>query len=229
MDALKYIEDLKSHDSLKRESTYSNLLENLKNNVYSIAEKQKLLELLSSNSFLFHKIDESENDEAVGRSFALISIAAIVDDSCDIDVKWLMPVFKDYITREKDYRGKAKHLGWIHAIAHFADLVSSLSFNKTISIEDKKNVLHQLLDKVNSIEDYPLLYGEDSRISKAIYYMIEDNPSINKDYIFKQLKLGYYKDVPLNFNMCSVVKSLYIDFYEANNDKLIVELKQMLK
>lgn len=206
-----YIEKFESHNSAIREFAYEELSKKVNENSFSNEEKMALLKLLSSDEYLFYRIRDEENNDSVRRSFSILGITLLISSDPCLDLLWLMPKMLDYIKNEQDFRGKDDNVGWIHSFAHLGDFLANLSLNKKISTEAKANFIICLLEKVASIENYPLLFGEDLRIAKGIAYCIEDNPDINFDQIIDCLSKGVSRDMPYNFNSCNVVKSLYFE------------------
>lgn len=226
---LSYIKGLKSYNSILREETYSHLINHLNSSVFSLEEKVELLNYLSSQDFLFYKINEGVSNDSVARSFSLLSMAAIVSDEPSLDIKWLIPVIVDYIEQEKDFRGQTTDLGWIHIYAHLGDFIAVLSANQSVAIEEKELVVCKTLERINSIENFLFIDGEEQRIAKAIYYTLDDNPTINIDKILSFLVSKKNLRAPENLNLEKIRESLRLEFLNENKNELITKLEKALE
>lgn len=227
-NVLSHIEGLKSHSSSQREDTYNNLINNFNNSVFSLNDKAELLKILSSKEFLFYKIDDGISNDSVARSFSILGIALIISDEPNFEIQWLVPLIVDYIQREKDYRGKTVELGWIHAYAHLGDLIAVLSTNTSVTIEDKELIVLKMLEKISSSLDCLFSDGEEQRLAKALFYMIDDNPTIDVDKIFRILASGKQSEVPMGINVKNIIDVLRIELLNEDKKELVLKLDKTI-
>jgi hypothetical protein len=70
-----------------------------------------------------------------------------------------------------DYRGYDERVGWRHAVAHGADLMLQLSLNARVDAEQLRRILDALATQVAPPGEHFYIYGEPSRLARAVYYV----------------------------------------------------------
>jgi hypothetical protein len=64
-------------------------------------------------------------------------------------------------------RGFDERLGWLHSVAHTADLLKFLARNPHLQVPEQALVLKAIADKLAMVET-PLVHGEDERLARAV-------------------------------------------------------------
>lgn len=72
-----------------------------------------------------------------------------------------------YLRDEKDVRGFDPALGWLHSVAHTADLIKFLARSQHLQPADQAHILTAISDKLAAVET-PLINGEDERLARAV-------------------------------------------------------------
>lgn len=112
-------------------------------------------------------------DAALGRSFAALCLGLLV--ALDNQDPWLSPAeFErvlanalEYLRAEADVRGFDARLGWVHSVAHTADLLKFLARSEHLQPAGQATVLAAIADKLTATT-VPLTCGEDERLARAV-------------------------------------------------------------
>jgi hypothetical protein len=124
---------------------------------------------------IFHRIEEPVGDEGVyKRSFALLLIAALVEDHNKAHRAWmsreifveLVDDLMEYAEREHDLHGYRDQYGWAHTVAHLSDALAELAACRELDEEAAKEILTAIITKMN-VADYAYIHGEDERMAHA--------------------------------------------------------------
>lgn len=75
-----------------------------------------------------------------------------------------------YLRDEKDVRGFDPALGWLHSVAHTADLIKFLARSRHLQPAEQAQILTAISDKLAAVET-PLINGEDERLARAVLSM----------------------------------------------------------
>lgn len=140
-----------------------------KQKLYEPTVLRNLRDILIDNLFVGLRQD---NDEAVLlRSFSALVLSLIVfydtqepfleqdefDDMLDAVLR--------YFDAEHDLRGYDPKLGWIHALAHSADLLKFIVRNKKTEAENHEFILQSIANKLLTSTDVILVNDEDERLA----------------------------------------------------------------
>lgn len=114
-------------------------------------------------------------DDAVqARSFGALLLALVVDRdnrtsrADDAAVRrWLAAVTRWYAD-EPDTRGWDQDLGWLHAVAHGADVVGELAASPRLGRTEMSGLLDLLVRRAAAPSVTPWLQGEDDRVALAM-------------------------------------------------------------
>ncbi len=112
-------------------------------------------------------------DEVVARSFAALSLSllAALDNQApwltDEEFAGLCEAAVAYLRRERDVRGFDERLGWIHSVAHTADLLKFLARSKRLAPAQQQALLAAIADKLAAVAT-PLVHGEDERLARVV-------------------------------------------------------------
>lgn len=150
-------------------------------------ESEKLLTTALDNEHLFYKIGEFETDSVFMRSFSNLVIAALLYSDAHqptFSAKTMQQtkkVLMTYARLEKDWRGYVEKKGWVHAMAHLADALDECAQNRTMDVQDRKEILTLISELAKSSE--PLYHEEDVRLAMVAYHII----------LGKQVEEGFLK------------------------------------
>jgi hypothetical protein len=72
----------------------------------------------------------------------------------------------DYLAAERDVRGYDAEKGWMHSVAHTADLLKFLARSPRLATAGQQRILAAIAVKLESTG--PLVDGEDERLARAI-------------------------------------------------------------
>jgi hypothetical protein len=112
-------------------------------------------------------------DAVAGRSFAALclSLLAAVDNQepwlTDAEFRQLLDGGVAYLRAETDVRGFDARLGWLHSVAHTADLLRFLARSKRLQPADQAALLGAIGDKLAMVAS-PLVAGEDERLARVV-------------------------------------------------------------
>ena len=130
---------------------------------------RSLRDILIDN--LFVGLRQSNNEGVLLRSFSALVLSLIVyrdtlkpfleqdefDDMLDAVLR--------YFDGEQDLRGYDDDLGWIHAVAHTADVLKFMVRNKKTVDENHEFILQSITNKLMASTDTILVHDEDERLA----------------------------------------------------------------
>lgn len=155
--------------------------------IWTLIEREKLSkdicrELLdrSQKDGIFTRIEETQGDGIFKRSFALLVIAALVEDHVKAHRSWmrkdrfveLVENLLRYAEEEHDLRGYVEEYGWAHSTAHLSDAFAELAACKELNETQSKLIFHAILRKM-AVKEYVYIHGEDERMAKAACALIK--------------------------------------------------------
>lgn len=171
LDALTGL--LGSPDPVLRDDVAYSTLANwiYRQRVVPVEERRRLLGVWQAN--LRSGIGETGTQTVLRRSFSALALGtlAILDNEVPYlergEFSTLLQSTVTYLREEKDVRGFDATIGWIHSVAHTADLLRFLSRSRHLTREEQTIVLQAIADVVLRIET-PLTHGEDERLARAV-------------------------------------------------------------
>jgi len=122
-------------------------------------------------------IGESDTDSVLNRSFSalMLSVAAALDNEVPyLDREGfdsLLQAALGYLREERDTRGFEPERGWLHSVAHTADLLKFLGRSRHLSASEQAAVLTAIADKMSQL-DQVLVHGEDERLARAVVSIV---------------------------------------------------------
>jgi hypothetical protein len=122
-------------------------------------------------------IGEQGTDTVFLRSFSalMLSVAAALDNKTPwLDEPGFDLLLADalaYLREERDTRGFDEEKGWIHAVAHTADLLKFLARSRFLEPADQAAILGAIAGKLDTI-DHVLVRGEDERLARALVAIV---------------------------------------------------------
>jgi hypothetical protein len=118
-------------------------------------------------------IGESDTDSVLKRSFSalMLSVTAALDNEAPYlerqEFDSLLQAALRYLHDEQDTRGFEPTQGWLHSVAHTADLLKFLGRSRHLSVSEQTAVLNAISDKMSRV-DHVLVHGEDERLARVV-------------------------------------------------------------
>jgi hypothetical protein len=76
-----------------------------------------------------------------------------------------------YLREEQDTRGFDAEKGWMHSVAHTADLLKFLARNRHLELSEQADILTAIAAKLAHV-DHVLTHGEDERLARAVVSIV---------------------------------------------------------
>jgi hypothetical protein len=105
-----------------------------------------------------------DDPEVQVRTFAPLILGSLVTAG-EFDPSWLA-AFETWYVRERDLRGYDAELGWLHAVAHGADLLGA--FGAACPQVEPERMLRLAVDRLLARTEYVLRDQEDDRLAYAM-------------------------------------------------------------
>lgn len=143
--------------------------------IVPVEERLRLLRAWEEN--LKTGIGQRGTDGVVRRSFSALSLGvlAILDNEAPYlgreAFSGLLTSGLTYFKNEQDVRGFDERLGWLHSVAHTADLLKFLARNPHLQVADQALVLTAIADKLAAVPT-PLVHGEDERLARTVLSIV---------------------------------------------------------
>ena len=136
-------------------------------------------ELISTwEADLRNGIGEDGTDSVFRRSYSalMLSIIAATDieqrpvlDQAAFDT--MLDAALVYLHEEKDTRGFDATKGWVHSVAHTADLLKYLGCSQKLRPHGQVRILNAIAAKLGAV-DHALIAGEDVRLARAVVSIV---------------------------------------------------------
>jgi len=139
--------------------------------VVSVDERVRLLGVWEQN--LSVGVDGTNTNTVLRRSFSALALGTLVilDNETPYlsrdQFSRLLASSVKYLREERDVRGFDARVGWMHSVAHTADLLKFLARSRHLQPAEQALILTAISDKWNSVTT-PLVYGEDERMARAV-------------------------------------------------------------
>ncbi len=139
-------------------------------------QSEKLLKTALDSEHLFYKISEFDTDSVFMRSFSNLVITALLYSDAHKPtfsaetIQQTKKALFEYAHLERDWRGYVERKGWAHAMAHLADALDECAQNRTLGMQDRKEIL-TLINKLAKSPE-PLYHEEDVRLAMVAYHII---------------------------------------------------------
>ena len=122
-------------------------------------------------------IDTPGTDAVAARSFAALGLSLLV--ALDNDDPFLAPAefaalaaaATSYLRDEHDVRGFTAEHGWLHSVAHTADLLKFLLRSKHLTGAQQAEALAAIAAKLDTVDE-ALAHGEDERLARAVLSLL---------------------------------------------------------
>ena len=208
-------------------------------------EIQTLAKIYIGEDYLFYDIKNEYPNSVLRRTFTLLQLAVVVYFHHEKDVlnktiiSDIVDALAKYLKEEKILQGYDDNVGWMHALAHSADVVGQLLRCKEVDQEMQEQLLDMLVYKVQ-VNHYTYVDLEDERIVGAIKKGLDcGNLSISmvEEFVKKLAQFEKQENVKYSFtihsNVKSVLRSLYFGLYDDDKyDDLrdvVVDALKMVK
>lgn len=191
----------------------------------------EVLTILLSDNFINFNINSNLLKHAVKRTFSWLIIAAIIeyDNKSSFltksELRIILNNLKSYLENEKVFTGYSSKYGWVHSIAHCADVFLELLRSKSVS-ENDKNSISLLIIKIITQTKVYFLYREEERLCKAIFSYKGNKNSFIVEHIqelIEYFKHDEYIEMHTYKNYHEYLKTCYF-YAEARKDKEVKKL-----
>jgi len=207
----------------------------LHDDVLSNEELDKIANLFVTDNYLLFDMDNEVEYSVLRRSFTTLQLAILVYKHNQKQVLkdetflYLVSQFSEYFKLEKDLRGYEESVGWLHSIAHSADLFAQIFKNEMIC----ENLLESMFILIRAkflIHHYQFVSDEDERMINAIENAISRNV-LSQEFI-KEWILGFKNyergnDFPeayyITFNVKKFMRSLYFRYLDKEGYGFLIE------
>lgn len=139
---------------------------------YSLENLRRLRDQLLDN--LLVGIHQSDNDGVLLRSFSALVLSLIIyrDNAesflSEDEIAEIVELATRYLQSEQDLRGYVDNIGWIHALAHTADLLKFLIRNPKTLEEHHEYILQSIANKLTHHTSTILRHDEDERLALTV-------------------------------------------------------------
>jgi hypothetical protein len=121
-------------------------------------------------------IGETGTDRILLRSFSALTLSVIAARENETpflsrdEYQRLLDAAIAYLHDERDTRGFDPQKGWMHSVAHTADLLRFLARHRALRLEDQSRILAALTDKSRVSPSF--IEGEDERLARVVISLI---------------------------------------------------------
>jgi hypothetical protein len=139
--------------------------------VVPVDERLRLLGVWENN--LSAGVGGTHTDAVLRRSFSALALGVLVildNEAPYLDRNQftrLLTSSLKYLREERDVRGFDARVGWMHSVAHTADLLKFLARSRHLQPAEHALILTAISDKWNVVTT-PLVHGEDERMARAV-------------------------------------------------------------
>lgn len=122
-------------------------------------------------------IGEDGTDSVLRRSFsALMLSVAVARDNEEpylerAEFAALLDATLTYLRAEQDTRGFDDEKGWMHSVAHTADVLKFMGRSRHLQSAEQKRILAGIVAKVGAVDEV-LTHGEDERLARAVLSIV---------------------------------------------------------
>lgn len=161
------------------------------------------LDKLMSDGFLFHDIENVQKFSVLTRSFSILQLAVLVyvhqRDTIipKSSIENLHRAFLKYFIQETILTGYDLEVGWIHAIAHSADLFAQFMQVSWFDENQLISMFEVIAEKIKQ-KDHFFMFNEDERLAVAIKHGIE-RKILSKSYIESWINKFIIEDSPKEY------------------------------
>ncbi|XFA98698.1 DUF2785 domain-containing protein [Candidatus Izemoplasma sp. B36] len=231
------VEDSETRDGL----IYPNLAHLLHDKHFDEDTLSTVLETLLDDKHLFYDIEDNIKNSVLTRSFTSLQLVILVyvhkrDNIISKDLIYkTFTTFLDYFDKEKHYEGYNDEVGWLHSIAHSADVFAQFLTIDYFKSNEIEKVFESVMKKFKT-KEYYFSHNEDERlivgIKKAIQRDILEEAYII-DYIERFSDFEKTQDYPEMFyiknNIKNFLGTLYFSLIEEEKyENITNKIKEVM-
>jgi hypothetical protein len=193
------------------------------------------LDLLISDDYLCYDLENKESYSVLKRSFTVLQLVIVCfvhrrDHIINEDkINQLLKRFLDYYKKESILTGYDPQVGWIHTIAHSADLFSQLVQVEHYKEKDILDIFEVIQDKMMN-DHHDFICSEDERSVVAIKKALDLN-RINQEhvlswldgFIIKDKDMIYPNKMILENSIKRFLRSLYFSIYKDEKNQEVTK------
>lgn len=122
-------------------------------------------------------IGEDGTDSVLGRSFSALMIAVAIarDNEAPYlerpEFARLLDASLTYFAAEQDTRGFDDEKGWMHSVAHTADVLKFMGRSRHLQPAEQARILDAIAAKTGAVDEV-LTHGEDERMARAVLSIV---------------------------------------------------------
>lgn len=214
---------------------YPNLAHLLHDKHFDEEKLTEIFEILLDKNHLFYDIENNIKNSVLTRSFTSLQLVILLyvhkrDNIIDENLIYkAFNTFLDYFKKEKHYEGYNDKVGWLHSIAHSADVFDQFLTIDYFKSEEMKKIFEAVLNKLKSREYY-FSHDEDERfivgMKKAILRDVLEEEYL-LDYIERFSDYEKNTDYPAMYyiknNVRNFLSALYFSLIEEEKYNKITE------
>ncbi len=197
---------------------------------------------LISEEFLFHDISKNSTNSVLTRSFTSLQIVILLhvhkrDNMIPKEI--INEAFNEYLRyfkEETHYEGYNDQVGWLHSVAHAADVFDQFVTIEYFKEKELKEIFEEILIKMKQRHHY-FMYDEDERMVTAMSKAIKRN-ILSKEYLEDYLqrfsiyeKNGSYPEMYyITKNTRNILRALYFSMINEDEFSYLTEkIKEVLE
>lgn len=216
--AYDLIENIGDVDPIVRdEIIYPNLAHLLYDKHFTEEQLSNITRELISDRFLHFDIDNDIELSVLVRSFTTLQLAILVhvhNRDQVLDEELMNEVyfrFLDYFNKEENLEGYREGVGFMHSIAHAADLFGQM-VKVELYREDKIRSIFKAISKKFKTSEHFFMYDEDERMTNAIFNALE------RGIVGKEFMIGWIHD----FSSYKKIDKYPEAYFLTNNIKILL-------
>lgn len=235
---LENIGDPNSH--IRDDLVYPNLAHLFYDKHFSESELASYLHQLMGEEYLFFDLDNYIDYSSLIRSFSILQLVILVGVHnrdkiiAPRSIKSLYTRFLDYFQQEQILTGYDDNVGFIHTIAHSADLFTQLMKVESFGETEIKTMMNAITNKLKT-DRYQFAHDEDERMVRAIRVGL-DRDVLDPEFIKRWLESFSTYKKPASFperyyitnNVKQTLRSLYFNLRQEDKYAFICDTIETL-
>lgn len=195
------------------------------------SEIQTLTKLYLSDEYLFYDMSNEDPYSVTKRTFTLLQLVVVIyyhrkkhvlNESLlkDLVLKLVL-----YMEKEEILTGYDASVGWMHTLAHSADVIKQLFLVEELSVTMQEELLDMLVYKIQ-VNHYAYIDDEDERVVSAIVSGLNEGVldlDLVEGFVKKLASIEPQEDYKHYFtihgNVKTVLQSLYFNLYQQEKFK----------
>lgn len=226
---------------IRDELIYPNLAHLLHDNHFSKEELNRFAEELISTEYLLFDMENLSETSVLKRSFSTLQLVILVYVHnrdhlfSEAFVHLMFETFMQYFENEEILTGHHQTYGWMHAIAHSADLFAQLFKVQELGVVELERMFNLIATKI-MIGHYQYVSDEDERMVTALVRGLERN-LLTDDFLIDWLTRIGQVEAPTEYpeayhfktNKKNFLRSLYFRLlHDTKYANLVSILEQMI-